>query len=335
MAAFLGGNIDDAQELGSLLAKWFPNGRLPSSQNPSPDFSKTTLEPRIILPLFRRHYLLIRSLMLALRTFIFTTDHMKTPNEKGSQLMLHAQMFLMVPLAWANHCETVNMRVSLDVEFLETLAFLSLASLRTVPSPHERNWRAPPTVFLFAFASQIMGQAVSLNPGPWMKFHRERYAVLQPGWKTFTYLLRELAVELFLAVPPEQQDFPTQMLVKMLPSVVHAMSLVLAEYMDVNEDGTIEFRPLPSDPQEWTPYLTRATSLGKDPTDRKQGLLDYCDVCGSSGELKRCSRCLVGRFCSVECQREGYAEHKKVCFEGKAARSEGFLIDHIMFPGLE
>jgi hypothetical protein len=50
---------------------------------------------------------------------------------------------------------------------------------------------------------------------------------------------------------------------------------------------------------------------------------DYCDCCGGEGDLKRCSRCLVARFCSVGCQRRAHAEHKKVCFDGKLVRKEG------------
>ncbi|GAQ89321.1 hypothetical protein KFL_005110030 [Klebsormidium nitens] len=41
-----------------------------------------------------------------------------------------------------------------------------------------------------------------------------------------------------------------------------------------------------------------------------------CDECWAakfSGELKRCSRCKGARYCSPECQRAGWKEHKKSC----------------------
>ena len=39
-----------------------------------------------------------------------------------------------------------------------------------------------------------------------------------------------------------------------------------------------------------------------------------CHVCTNTGEhLKKCSRCLMARYCSAECQRAAYPEHKKTC----------------------
>ncbi|GAQ90657.1 hypothetical protein KFL_006680060 [Klebsormidium nitens] len=41
-----------------------------------------------------------------------------------------------------------------------------------------------------------------------------------------------------------------------------------------------------------------------------------CDQCGalkSPGELKRCSRCKSARYCSAQCQRADWKEHRKTC----------------------
>lgn len=47
---------------------------------------------------------------------------------------------------------------------------------------------------------------------------------------------------------------------------------------------------------------------------------DLCDGCGTqSKELKRCSRCLVGRFCTPECQKRTWKHHKVVCFDASFA----------------
>ncbi|GAQ80620.1 hypothetical protein KFL_000580140 [Klebsormidium nitens] len=47
-----------------------------------------------------------------------------------------------------------------------------------------------------------------------------------------------------------------------------------------------------------------------------------CDECGAEkfpGELKRCSRCKEARYCSPECQRASWKEHKKNCVEALPA----------------
>jgi len=39
-----------------------------------------------------------------------------------------------------------------------------------------------------------------------------------------------------------------------------------------------------------------------------------CSSCGkASGALKRCSRCKSAAYCSVECQKRAWRQHKLVC----------------------
>jgi MYND finger len=50
-----------------------------------------------------------------------------------------------------------------------------------------------------------------------------------------------------------------------------------------------------------------------------------CNVSGSgqpSGALLRCSRCGVLHYCSVECQRQDFARHKKDCRGVQRAREK-------------
>lgn len=45
---------------------------------------------------------------------------------------------------------------------------------------------------------------------------------------------------------------------------------------------------------------------------------DRCDACGKpneGGDLKRCSKCKLARFCGAECQRASFAAHKVACLE--------------------
>lgn len=49
--------------------------------------------------------------------------------------------------------------------------------------------------------------------------------------------------------------------------------------------------------------------------------VDSCDVCGlvaREHQLKRCSRCQIGRVCGPECSKKGWPFHKKVCFDAKS-----------------
>ena len=46
-------------------------------------------------------------------------------------------------------------------------------------------------------------------------------------------------------------------------------------------------------------------------------LLGQCDHCAvyprQQGTLKICSRCRVAKYCSQECQRAAWKQHKKMC----------------------
>lgn len=44
--------------------------------------------------------------------------------------------------------------------------------------------------------------------------------------------------------------------------------------------------------------------------------VDCCDLCRvprSTGHLNRCARCKVGKYCSMDCQKEDWKRHKGVC----------------------
>ena len=38
-----------------------------------------------------------------------------------------------------------------------------------------------------------------------------------------------------------------------------------------------------------------------------------CCGCGSTGVLRCCSSCMCAKYCSVECQRGAWGQHKKIC----------------------
>lgn len=51
---------------------------------------------------------------------------------------------------------------------------------------------------------------------------------------------------------------------------------------------------------------------------------DQCRTCEKAGAPMQCSSCGVARYCSVECQRLDWIDHKKVC-----------TIDHVIKAALK
>ncbi|XXG94543.1 alpha-1,6-mannosyltransferase [Hypoxylon texense] len=52
-------------------------------------------------------------------------------------------------------------------------------------------------------------------------------------------------------------------------------------------------------------------SLGEKPTSETASKM--CLNCGEKGDLLRCSRCKMARYCNSDCQRIDWSTHKKVC----------------------
>ena len=52
---------------------------------------------------------------------------------------------------------------------------------------------------------------------------------------------------------------------------------------------------------------------------------DYCDCCGDRGPQATrfvCSGCLEAKYCSKECQKLNWLDHKGLCLQIKAEREE-------------
>jgi tetratricopeptide (TPR) repeat protein len=50
-----------------------------------------------------------------------------------------------------------------------------------------------------------------------------------------------------------------------------------------------------------------------------------CGHCGQKDALKKCSRCKVVRYCSADCQKRAWKEHKPACKAAKSSRKPGFF----------
>lgn len=56
-------------------------------------------------------------------------------------------------------------------------------------------------------------------------------------------------------------------------------------------------------------------------------------TCGKPG-TKKCSGCSVARYCSVECQRENWPKHKKVCSKYTDESKKNLSMLHKLHPSL-
>ena len=59
---------------------------------------------------------------------------------------------------------------------------------------------------------------------------------------------------------------------------------------------------------------------------KREQTLSLCDVCGAAASegsaLTKCSRCLVAVYCSTECQKQDWPEHKRDCKQYERMRTE-------------
>lgn len=71
--------------------------------------------------------------------------------------------------------------------------------------------------------------------------------------------------------------------------------------------------------------FSSVTKRFKSVTDK---MVDSCDACGkkgpependSEGALKRCTRCKIGTYCSADCQRGAWDQHKTSCFDASSS----------------
>lgn len=345
--------------IGHSIARFYPRGQLPSSPMPR-EFREGFVPDKVLLPLFRRHYIFFRSMILTAALLVG-----KVPPEadllggdKADSFIKVVSCLLAIPGLWSMVGEAINLRTSTDPLLLASLTDLVLFVLdfrrgrisAGVPTKADvqENLIKP-----FIGACQIFLYAGSINPGPWTRYQKELYENTDdsPVKQLQRVAIAHLA-EADLSKQIARHDDETQFRNR-LRRIVMMMSVLLGEQaiaapindtasrppsmpLDTSLDSqpiTFTFGPLPTDEMELEAILAEIANHQSDGKwTRKWMVQDFCDVCGSSDNLKRCSRCLVGRFCSVDCQRKGLEQHRKVCFDGKEARSGGLFVNQIKIP---
>ena len=82
-------------------------------------------------------------------------------------------------------------------------------------------------------------------------------------------------------------------------------------------------------PPDWTPG---AEEMSRVLTCMKRNQCRTCEAT-EPADMKRCSACMVARYCSPACQRRDWAQHKKYCVIDrclKAAVKEQLESGHVM-----
>lgn len=340
------------EKMSPLLKEMFPEGQLPWFPPPI-GFVRDFVVPRIILPLFVRRYCLLRDLVLVARMVIQpTTKQLSADKEFGkSGCVLSADSkklvdrlgvtlralegVLMQLVTWTVNSDAISMRMALDVVLLDSLAKIAglalwlLCKTAVVGGLEDVDG----TCAVVSSARLIFRQILTRNPSYWIKFQKERNPPEVPmKGLSPPALARKMAANMLIMLdkpttPPRNdvEDFPS-----VCRQMVPMMSLILGERATPDAESELGYKFEP-DRGDWVHTMASILQYPEEfMRQRKLFLKDFCDVCGKAADLKRCSKCLVGRFCSAECQRTGYSEHKKVCFDGKAARTEGLRPSQIV-----
>lgn len=335
-------------------------------------FLETVIIPRVHMALFRLHYAFFRSLILGASVFasaVMNDDANDSSEAQFRRTLLQfgvpgvlqaCHAFLQVPVAWSMYVDAINMRVASDPVVLEGIANILRLALwfHTRPIAEQEKMKTYCKGSSVPAASDdgstqyrldrfvvstvcTLSFPFSLNASAWIKYQKEHYVPesREPFTRSKVSKLLQQALDIW-ENPGDLSDRDNLALYDVLPNIVTLASLVLeleAVYEELDGASTIDvtFRPLRStEHADLEPILSRITRKNYNGSvlDRKRLLVDYCDNCNSTQNLKRCSRCLVARFCSVECQRAARVEHKKVCFDGKAARSEGITLEQLAMP---
>lgn len=342
--ALLSSFLSPPQEFAGRLADFCEGGVVPSS-DPPPNWIDDFIGPRVLLPLYRRHYLFFRSLVLSCWVF-FVDFERKNPNvlQEGFDgldrvqrhnlvtVILSAQDALQIPAYSASMNDTILMRISSDVAFLDSLAVVGqFAVFHYIPfyqTEDDDYDFLECGEKLFSHVVNIICNSVALNPSFWIKFQKEFYRGESKQRTSPVFKLRRIALDFFAKLEYGKLMRTQNANVKTyLHRLIVALSVLLGEQaITIVEDGsdTFTFEPLPKDYDGRLPFLAAAAHMPEELFQaRKTELRDYCDHCGSSANLKRCSRCLAGRFCSADCQRAGFKEHQKLCFDNTVGRKRG------------
>lgn len=235
-------------------------------------------------------------------------------------------------LAWLLAGETVLMRISSDVAFVDNLIWLAYVFLfyatRSVGGAIIKIKNDCGEAHFCSFA-KVVANVVALNPGPLMKYYKEHYSGRDKRRaESHAFLLRSLICDIAFGKLPFHSADETSFKASLV-EMIRVTNALLGEWVVADPADSTNtkhiFVPLSEDVAKQVRSSAGGTRPpdGKTAAEHKANFRDFCDVCGSTKNLKRCSRCLVGRFCSSDCQKDGFEEHRKVCFDGKTVREMG------------
>lgn len=336
------------------LRRFFPAGTEPPVVPLPEDLVKKIIGPQVILPLFRKHYIFFRVLILA---FAFGLDGQVYRPEQGelvrsfsvesdSTSLLHlVGAEIVEPIAcWTVSCPAVAKRITSDTCLLESLLKVALFGVRYVSLVDDdvdsevimNTQKAQRAHRLFGLVLEVIYFVVPLNAVSLAKDMRERYPGellhICPAAQLRAQLL-SLRYELIKKKGLEREAEGTEAnrLDDALGGAISMTNILLGHSIIVDADDPKGFKYVPM--LEGLAKGIAKRTVSEYATAENGSIVDFCDVCGlASNNLKRCSQCLVARFCNPECQRNGYSEHKKVCFDGKTGRTTGVTEAMLTLP---
>lgn len=219
----------------------------------------------------------------------------------------------------------VSKRITSDTAVMESLVKACYFGLGQLANANNDSMLFEVAKMLFFAASDAICPVIPLNASSLIKDMNERFPGEAKGGSPVA-LLRRRAAELQLGGHhfhgPDAQQIP-----QVLEGTVVTLTSLMGDQLlrDPDRPGQFIVMPLPDNFHKVIAQLAQVAN-----EQSVDGVVkDYCDVCGSDGDLKRCSRCLVGRFCGVQCQKKGLDKHKKVCFDGKLGRLEGVTLEQL------
>lgn len=190
--AFLSLNVDRYTGRTDLL-QFFPAGTKSLPPMPKPEnFIADITRPLIHLPLFQRHYVLFRGMVLGGRlllepidktgSFALAAMHPTRPQHSATFAAICVTFEALANCmnsfgTWLPVASALNKRVAMDPLFLDSLTYLmNLALLHYgLTVAKYMSFSAAPDDEFFDMADMVINGAFTMDPGSWIKYQKALY----------------------------------------------------------------------------------------------------------------------------------------------------------------
>lgn len=293
----------------SVLEFFFPGHEAPPV--PPEDERKTILLMRrpnlalVALQITRQLFPALRSMAIAAsRTMsLFSPSHRK-PEENEFQMAHHLASLMVILNNFAMASDAVSKRLAHDHAFVEAV-LLSIEVALSAIMFAEHPWPSK-YLLLFTRPSQLLFQLAGAHPN----YLRRGFVQAYPNGALGSTADRigPVVDKSHNALRNLMSEHDTAMCLHYIALPLDCLTHAVKHLRHISEAAKAKYELL-----ERIKEVQRQSHIDR-------GIdYDVCDGCGKvetdDVDLKRCSRCRVGRFCSSECQKQQWQEHKKRCFD--------------------